>query len=183
MQRQGDDDRFNLAVFEQLPIVLEDLDFLGRVVAVMMLEAALTMENAFQARRPYVTDGDDLHKPRIVFTDENAALAAGADQGRAHRLVRLAPRAVAVVGRRRHRNHRARRQGQALHEVAAGEPIGDALKVGLAQLTLFGSHVNRHERPRIVPGASVPLVLGLGPCFPADPGNENHDARRRNGFR
>ncbi len=125
VQRQSDDDGFDVFVFENLLVIVVDLDLLG-LVAVMVVETlanavllrlpfALGLEfavfvflrfqvageDAFLVGRPNVGHGDDLQVLRIVLADQHAALVAGADQSGSHRLVIDCLRVLGVLEVRR----------------------------------------------------------------------------------
>src|SRR5258707_8668821 len=135
VQRQGDNDGFDIFVLEQFLVVFVQLDVLARVFAVDAVEALawpgqLALEDALLVGGANVGIGDDFEVLGVVLAHEHTALIAGADQGGLHRLVLDLLVLVAVVNRGGHGGGRTR-SNEALHEITAGH----------ARFLVFGSLV------------------------------------------
>ena len=137
VERQGDDDRFNVFSVQQiLVIVINGNVLLGRLDAVDAVEAQTGRRRRFTGKDALLIAGtnvghsDELQIFGIVEADEDAALVAGADQADLDGAA--LPGLVAEVSGRGQR-HRGSGGQQAFHEVATGDISADGfLKGGLA---------------------------------------------------
>jgi len=91
VERDGDHNRLNVLVFQELSVIFVDLDFLGRFRAELVDESdtvfvTVTIESPTAVVGPQISDSHDIHESGGVLGDENGTFISRPDESDADRI-------------------------------------------------------------------------------------------------